>query len=204
MGGIGHRLAPGTRDARTLPLHRAFSIFILDPKDQYRMLLQRRSPTKPTFPGLWSNACCSHPLTTDASLLMAMRRKLKDELGLDLSDDERHFQLIGKIRYHAQISENSHGIGWGEHELDHLYVHLSTEPDIKSMIIPNLEEVAKVKWMTVPEIVSEMDMRPDDFTPWFKVCIKNWWIKRGVWAHLKDRRSLLSHPEIVVYPQMLT
>merc|ERR1719504_203694 len=41
-------------------LHRAFSCFLFD--GQGRMLLTRRADSKITFPGVWTNACCSHPL----------------------------------------------------------------------------------------------------------------------------------------------
>jgi len=40
-------------------LHRAFSIIIFNSRHEF--LLQRRALTKYHCPGLWSNACCSHP-----------------------------------------------------------------------------------------------------------------------------------------------
>ncbi len=40
--------------------HRAFSIFIFNDKNE--MLLTRRADSKITFPGVWTNTCCSHPL----------------------------------------------------------------------------------------------------------------------------------------------
>ena len=42
--------------------HRAFSVFLFD--SQNRLLLQRRSSEKITFPLYWANTCCSHPLNT--------------------------------------------------------------------------------------------------------------------------------------------
>ena len=45
--------------------HRAFSVFIVDP--QGRWLLQRRAAGKYHFPGLWTNACCSHPRPGEAT-----------------------------------------------------------------------------------------------------------------------------------------
>ena len=41
-------------------LHRAFSVFLFDAAG--RLLLQQRALSKITFPGVWTNTCCSHPL----------------------------------------------------------------------------------------------------------------------------------------------
>ncbi|ETO06939.1 hypothetical protein RFI_30455 [Reticulomyxa filosa] len=41
-------------------LHRAFSVLLFD--EQNRLLLQKRSAHKITFPNCWTNTCCSHPL----------------------------------------------------------------------------------------------------------------------------------------------
>ena len=47
-------------------LHRAFSVFMFD--EEERLLLQRRADAKITFPGLWTNTCCSHPLHFEEEL----------------------------------------------------------------------------------------------------------------------------------------
>lgn len=41
-------------------LHRAFSIFLFN--EQNQLLLQQRANSKITFPGVWTNTCCSHQL----------------------------------------------------------------------------------------------------------------------------------------------
>ena len=41
-------------------LHRAFSVFLFTPDG--RLILQQRSSAKITFPLIWANTCCSHPL----------------------------------------------------------------------------------------------------------------------------------------------
>jgi isopentenyl-diphosphate delta-isomerase type 1 len=41
-------------------LHRAFSVFIFNSEN--KLLLQQRADEKITFPGYFTNACCSHPL----------------------------------------------------------------------------------------------------------------------------------------------
>jgi isopentenyl-diphosphate delta-isomerase type 1 len=42
-------------------LHRAFSVFLFD-ISTCELLLQKRASTKITFPNVWTNTCCSHPL----------------------------------------------------------------------------------------------------------------------------------------------
>ncbi|WIA42024.1 hypothetical protein OEZ86_009316 [Tetradesmus obliquus] len=41
-------------------LHRAFSVFLFN--SEGKLLLQQRATDKITFPGVWTNTCCSHPL----------------------------------------------------------------------------------------------------------------------------------------------
>ncbi|CAN0859638.1 Isopentenyl-diphosphate Delta-isomerase II [Linum grandiflorum] len=48
-------------------LHRAFSVFLFNSK--YELLLQQRSATKVTFPLVWTNTCCSHPLFREPELI---------------------------------------------------------------------------------------------------------------------------------------
>lgn len=49
-------------------LHRAFSVFLFRPSDG-RLLLQKRADEKITFPSMWTNTCCSHPLSIRAELV---------------------------------------------------------------------------------------------------------------------------------------
>lgn len=102
-------------------LHRAFSCFLFDSKR--RLLLQQRSDEKITFPGMWTNTCCSHPLavsgetgsTLDEAVLgakRAARRKLEHELGIAPEQVPLEaFDFLTRIHYLAP----SDGI-WGEHE----------------------------------------------------------------------------------------
>ena len=58
--------------------HPAVSVFVMDGS---RTLLQRRALGKYHTPGLWANACCTHPHWGEAALDCAARR-LYQELGL--------------------------------------------------------------------------------------------------------------------------
>lgn len=117
-------------------LHRAFSVFLFRPSDG-RLLLQRRADEKITFPGMWTNTCCSHPLSIKAELVeegqagelllarekvevsslrvgvrAAAVRKLPHELGIPESQlKPEYFTYLTKIHYLAP----SDGL-WGEHE----------------------------------------------------------------------------------------
>lgn len=99
-------------------LHRAFSVFLFNSKKE--LLLQQRSATKVTFPLVWTNTCCSHPLHRESELIEedalgvrnAAQRKLFDELGITADDVPlHHFIPLARILYKAP----SDGI-WGEHE----------------------------------------------------------------------------------------
>ena len=69
-------------------LHRAFSVFLFNSKNE--LLLQQRSLSKMTFPGFFTNTCCSHPRATKSEMTednylgikKAAKRRLNFELGI--------------------------------------------------------------------------------------------------------------------------
>ena len=101
-------------------LHRAFSAFVFRPTDG-KLLLQQRASEKITFPDMWTNTCCSHPLDDFAEereeegqrgVRVAASRKLEHELGIPPSQTPVDgFQYLTRIHYLAP----SDGL-WGEHE----------------------------------------------------------------------------------------
>lgn len=107
-------------------LHRAFSVFLFDSKN--RLLLQQRATEKITFPDMWTNTCCSHPLgvpgETGAELEAAVQgvrraaqRKLDQELGIRAAQVPLdQFQFLTRIHYKAPSDGK-----WGEHESRYLY-----------------------------------------------------------------------------------
>jgi isopentenyl-diphosphate delta-isomerase len=102
-------------------LHRAFSVFLFDSNN--RLLLQQRASEKITFPDLWTNTCCSHPLgipgETGAELddavlgvKRAAQRKLNHELGIKPEQVPlEKFEFFTRIHYKAPSDGK-----WGEHE----------------------------------------------------------------------------------------
>lgn len=133
-------------------LHRAFSVFLTD-RDG-RWLLQQRAAGKYHFPGLWTNACCSHPRPGEGTEDAAHRR-LVEELGCDCPLQER-FQF----EYRA----DSPAEGLTEHELDHVFTGICEGP-----FQPNPEEVSAIRWIVPEDLARELELHPEHFTPWFKL-----------------------------------
>src|SRR5436190_15764842 len=106
-------------------LHRAFSVFLFD--SNKRLLLQQRASEKITFPDMWTNTCCSHPLgipgETGAELEAAVQgvrraaqRKLDHELGIKAEQVPlEKFDFLTRIHYKAPSDGK-----WGEHESESL------------------------------------------------------------------------------------
>ena len=142
--------APKLRAHRDGALHRAFSVFLFNSRDE--VLLQRRADDKYHSGGLWSNTCCSHPRPgehTDA----AAHRRLEEEMGLE----------VPLIPVFAFTYRSAFADGLWEHEYDHVYIgRTDAEPE------PDPEEVAGWRWASVEEVASEMESDPDRFTVWFR------------------------------------
>ena len=84
--------------------HKAVSVFVCRNEE---LLLQRRALGKYHTPGLWANACCTHPNWDESGIDCATRR-LREELGImGLTCDFRD-----QIEYHADV-----GNGMIEHEV---------------------------------------------------------------------------------------
>jgi isopentenyl-diphosphate delta-isomerase len=134
-------------------LHRAFSIFIFNSDGE--LLLQRRALSKYHSPGLWSNTCCGHPHPSE-EVMVAARRRLKAEMGLDC-----RFEEVGSFIYRADV-----GGGLVENEFDHLLIGYS---DLDPTLNP--EEAIAWKWSNFATLEREVTDRPDDFTCWLRVVI---------------------------------
>ena len=140
-------------------LHRAFSVFIFNSKDE--MLLQQRAKNKYHSAGLWTNACCSHPYPLESTEIGASRR-LQEELGFTTE-----LKKIFEFTYRSEF-EN----GLTEFEFDHVFAG-----EYNGRMEPNADEVDECCFMTMEEIESKLLSHPQKFTPWFHIAfpmVKNW------------------------------
>lgn len=130
-------------------LHRAFSVLIFNSKGE--MLLQQRALSKYHSPGLWTNACCSHPRNGE-TILEAAHRRLSEEMGM-----QAELTVLTHFIYKAQFDN-----GLTEHELD--YVVKGTT-DNNPIINP--DEVNDFRWIRTDDLTKWVRNTPADFTVWF-------------------------------------
>lgn len=132
-------------------LHRAFSVFILNDKNE--VMLQQRAASKYHSPLLWTNTCCSHQRAGETNIA-AGKRRLLEEMGFQV-DLKELFSFIYKAPFDNGLTE---------HELDHVMVGYSNQdPNI------NREEVEAWKWMSMEAIKHDMKDHPENYTAWFKI-----------------------------------
>lgn len=175
-------------------LHRAFSCFLFDPKTK-KLLLQQRATEKITFPDMWTNTCCSHPLAHPAEAgkgdlvsnvegaKRAAIRKLDHELGIKSEQVPfEDFNFITRIHYLAPSDGK-----WGEHEIDYI---LFIEADVTCEV--NKNEVRDTRWVSQDELrqmfknVETHSGKDKDlkYTPWFRLICESFLFKW--WAALEN------------------
>lgn|SRR5574341_756339 len=132
---------------RSGALHRAFSVFVLDPEG--RVLLQRRAQSKYHSGGLWSNTCCGHPRPGEDTQAAAVRR-LEEEMGFRCA-----LTPLGTFVYRAQLGTLV------EHEYDHVFVgRFDGSPT------PDPAEVAEWRWVRLDELEAGLAAHPEHYTVW--------------------------------------
>ncbi|GMS87281.1 hypothetical protein PENTCL1PPCAC_9456 [Pristionchus entomophagus] len=194
VGGATKRVA---HHRSSMQLHRAFSVFGFTPDRE--LILQKRSATKVTFPSLWTNTCCSHPLmgmTRDETegvggVIRAAMRKLGHELNLDGVSEEQ-LLFMGRYLYKAAPPE----LEWIEHELD--YALILRGIDRTRVARPNEDEVEQIRCVSERELMAWIKEEPASFTPWLRHFVEIGVLSKW-WKHLEDEKRLreLSSDEIV-------
>ncbi|UMB55489.1 isopentenyl-diphosphate Delta-isomerase [Lutibacter sp. A64] len=138
-------------------LHRAFSVFVFNDKNQ--LMLQQRAADKYHSPLLWANTCCSHQRDGERNI-EAGKRRLQEEMGFVCELEEKTSFI-----YKAPFDN-----GLTEHELDHIMVGTYSEDPVI-----NREEVAAFKWMTLEEVKEDISQKPEIYTEWFKIIFEKFY-----------------------------
>jgi isopentenyl-diphosphate delta-isomerase len=144
-----------TKIHRQALLHRAFSIFLVDPHG--RLLLQKRQRDKYHSAGLWANSCCGHPRPGERTIRAAHRR-LGEELGITSALTFGFF-----ARYRAALDH-------GMHENEFVYVYFGP---IEAPAQPNPREVSDITFVSVDELARRMEREPAAFTAWLRHYLKH-------------------------------
>lgn len=185
-------------------LHRAFSVFLFN--EDGKLLLQQRADEKITFPNMWTNTCCSHPLcvpselgiqgneqadkndlkTAVAGAKLAAQRKLYHELGIPEEDCPiSAFQFLTRIHYKSASGDESSK--WGEHEIDYILI-LRAKNNI--LVEPSLNEVRDSRYVSISELKEMFQDENLEFTPWFKLICETflfqWWTELNNLEQFED------------------
>lgn len=132
-------------------LHRAFSVFVLNDKNE--LMLQQRAADKYHSALLWANTCCSHQRENETNI-EAGNRRLQEEMGFNTKLKEL-FSFIYKAPFDNGLTE---------HELDHVMIgYYNGKPTI------NPDEVEDWKWMDIDEVRKDIQQNPNIYTAWFKI-----------------------------------
>jgi isopentenyl-diphosphate Delta-isomerase len=147
-------------------LHRAFSLFIFNVKNE--LIMQQRAADKRLWPLIWSNSCCSHPREGE-TYEYATQRRLKEELGLDAE-----LFYLYKFQYHAHWENEG-----SEKELCSVYIGKSN-----SQPFVNETEIADWKWISRDELNRDVENNPHIYSPWFKMEWKE--IQKRYWDKVQS------------------
>ena len=124
-------------------LHRTAHVWVVRVYEgQVQILLQKRSMEKESFPGMFDTSSAGHiPAGTEP--LVSARRELKEELGIDASEEQLSYVGVFRIRYEKEF----HGKLFRDNEVTQVYVY--QEPvEIGSLVLQS-DEVDEVRWFNL-------------------------------------------------------
>lgn len=146
---IGTALKRDVHSAHT-PFHLAFSCYLTRADGQ--VLVTRRSLSKQSWPGVWTNSFCGHP-GPEEDMEGALRRRARKELGVELTDITA---VLPDFRYRAVDAS-----GVVENELCPVFTAHTSDP-----LAPDPDEVAEWSWVHPALLRDAVRATPFAFSPW--------------------------------------
>lgn len=134
--------------------HYAFSVFIFNDKKQ--LLLQKRAFNKYHSGGLWSNTCCSHPLTNK---IKQIQRDAEERLFIEMG-------IRCKLKFEIVCTYSTNCGNFVENEIDYLFSGVSN-----SVPIINTQEVDAYRWENISVLKENMSKNSSIYSEWFKIII---------------------------------
>ena len=131
--------------------HRAVYAFIID-KDS-NVLLQKRSSNKKLWPDRWDVTIGGHVLAGEFGR-QALIRECKEELGIDITDDE--------IKYIVSTTSIYNKNGYINNHYDECYL-ITKDINIEDLTLQK-EEVSDAKYFSKEDIIKRIDNNYDELT----------------------------------------
>jgi len=136
-------------------LHRAITILIFNEKNE--VLITKRAKEKLLWPLIWETTCSTHPFKNE-NYEDCTRRRLKDELGIDVAA-----KVVDKIIYSSKDGDRG-----SENEVCALLVGKINQP-----IKINPSEVAEAKFIALNQLKKDIKKTPQEYAPWLALSLKS-------------------------------
>jgi isopentenyldiphosphate isomerase len=138
-------------------LHRTAHVWVIRRNaGSYDILLQKRSPEKDSFPGLFDTSSAGHIPAGEEPLPSALR-ELYEELGIEAAPDA--LQYAGTFR--IQYEKSFHGHLFRDNEFTTVFVY-SQPVDISTLTLQK-SEVDEVCWFDLDDVWDEIHHSQDRF-----------------------------------------
>ena len=135
--------------------HRTAHVWIVDTKKK-RILLQKRSAQKDSYPGFYDTSSAGHVPAGDEPLDSALR-ELQEELGITAIPGDLHY--IGS--FHIAYESEFHGKPFKDSEVAKVFV-LEKKVEMEDFRLQK-EEIDEVKWFFLAEVMEEVKDREEKF-----------------------------------------
>ena len=127
-------------------MHRSAHLLVFD--EQGRVLLQKRSIEKDTFPERWDSSVSGH-VDSGEHYDECIVREAKEEIGLDLEEVPEKLFKVEACQQTAQ-------------EFTWVYRTISRGP-----FTVNVKEISEIRWNASEEVSRLLDSEPEKFSPAF-------------------------------------